>query len=58
MTNIHHLLWTSGWDSTFRLFDLAIRQGEPVQPSYAQFPDRLSTRAELKTQKKIRAAVA
>lgn len=33
-TDATHLLWTGGWDSTFRLLSLAMREHRPVQPYY------------------------
>ncbi len=48
------LLWTGGWDSTFRLLQLLIVQKRIVQPLYIIDADRLSTRMELWTMKEIR----
>jgi hypothetical protein len=50
-----HLLWTGGWDSTFRLLHLVLVQKRPVQPYYLIDSERLSTGIELKTIKRIRA---
>jgi 7-cyano-7-deazaguanine synthase len=32
--SMKHLLWTSGFDSTFRLLEILFRTGDPVQPLY------------------------
>jgi hypothetical protein len=41
------LLWTGGWDSTYRLLDLCLSHRRPVQPIYvAGDPHRTSTGAE------------
>ncbi len=48
------LLWTGGWDSTFRLLQLLIVQKQKVQPYYIIDSDRLSTRMELWTMKEVR----
>ena len=54
-----NVLWTSGWDSTFRVVELLL-QGKQVQPWYVVFDvtPRPSTKRELKTMRKIRAALA
>lgn len=52
------LLWTGGWDSTFRLADLVITQRRHVQPHYGLNPIRAGARRELKAQRNIRAALA
>jgi hypothetical protein len=31
---MHHVLWTGGWDSTFRVCQLALVEGKRVQPHY------------------------
>ena len=49
-----NLLWTGGWDSTFRLLDLVLIKKKTVQPHYILDPDRLSTGMELKTMKDIK----
>lgn len=50
------LLWTGGWDSTYRLLDLVLVQGRPVQPYYLIDANRRSTLIELQTRERIRAA--
>src|SRR5687768_11144866 len=49
-----HLLWTGGWDSTFRLLDLTINQKRAVQPHYIVNFSRPSMALELCTQAKLR----
>lgn len=52
------LLWTAGWDSTYRLIDLVIGRGEAVEPHYIVDPDRPGTMQELKAMRAIRARIA
>jgi hypothetical protein len=51
--NIVRLLWTSGWDSTFRLLQLVIEKKVTVLPIYV-ITDRASTMTEIKTMVKIK----
>jgi hypothetical protein len=51
------LLWTSGWDSTFRLLSLIFDHEIPVRPWYVIDPERSSTRHELLAMHRIRDAV-
>lgn len=46
--SLHHLLWTGGWDSTFRLIQIIVLMGEEVQPYYIIDPDRKSVRHEMR----------
>ncbi|MFB6318231.1 hypothetical protein [Saccharicrinis sp. FJH54] len=48
------LLWTGGWDSTFRLCELLILFKKSVQPYYLIDNNRKSLRNELQAQKKIK----
>ena len=48
------LLWTGGWDSTFRLLYHVLIDKQPVQPIYFINPDRQSLREELKSMALIR----
>lgn len=48
------LLWTSGWDSTFRLLQLLLKYGLPVTPYYLEDSTRASTATELQTMQRIR----
>lgn len=52
-----HLLWTGGWDSTYRLLHLLVVARKPVQPYYLIDPTRRSTDKELDTRRRIRSAV-
>jgi hypothetical protein len=44
-----NLLWTGGWDSTFRLLQLLLLRRVPVVPHYLEDPTRASTSIELQT---------
>lgn len=48
-----NLLWTGGWDSTFRLLQLLLQHRVPVVPYYLEDPTRASTRTELETMARI-----
>jgi len=48
-----NLLWTGGWDSTFRLLQLLLRDRMEVAPVYLQDGTRASTRTELSTMARI-----
>lgn len=52
-----NLLWTGGWDSTFRLLQLVILQKTAVQPYYVIDSERKSTGAELKAISRIKKAL-
>lgn len=45
----HNLLWTSGWDSTFRLLQIILIEQETVQPIYIIDKNRKSLHKELET---------
>ena len=47
------LLWTAGWDSTFRLLDALLVRGKSVQPYYLVDPGRPSTPNELRAMEQI-----
>lgn len=53
-----HLLWTGGWDSTFRLLDLVLTERRPVKPCYLIDLRRRSTLHELRAMARIRAGIA
>lgn len=55
---VTHLLWTGGWDSTYRLLELLCVHGREVQPHYILDEDRQSLRHELRTMAQIRGQVA
>lgn len=48
------LLWTGGWDSTYRLLNLLIVQNRTVKPYYIIDPIRYSIGAELRARNKIK----
>lgn len=48
-----NLLWTGGWDSTFRLLQLLLLHRVAVVPHYLEDPTRESTRTELRTMARI-----
>lgn len=48
-----NLLWTGGWDSTFRLLQLLLLERVPVVPHYLEDPTRASTQTELRTMARI-----
>lgn len=49
-----YVLWTGGWDSTFRLLDLVLVRECQVQPYYLVDAERPSTEAELRAMTEIR----
>lgn len=49
-----NLFWTGGWDSTFRLLYLLIKEKQVVQPYYIIDPHRKSTLNEFRAMGKIR----
>ncbi len=53
-----NVLWTGGWDSTFRVLALALGEGETVQPHYLLDPERRSTDFELRAIDAIRSEAA
>jgi hypothetical protein len=55
---ITRLLWTAGWDSTFRLLVALLVRRKAVQPYYLIDPDRPSTPDELHAMQRITAAIA
>lgn len=52
------LLWTGGWDSTYRLLDLVLGRRVPVQPWYVKDEERASMAKEIEVMAAIREAVA
>lgn len=52
------LLWTGGWDSTFRLMMLVLVHEQPVQPYYLIDETRESFPLEIRTMAEIKEAVA
>lgn len=53
-----YLLWTGGWDSTFRLLELVVRDKKCVIPVYMIDEARPSFRAEILAMQKIKNAIA
>lgn len=53
MTDPARLLWTGGWDSTFRLLQLLLVEGRPVEPHYI-IGDRRSVYHEIQSMKQIK----
>ena len=51
------LLWTGGWDSSFRLLQLLLQHRREVVPHYLLDPARASTRAELEAMERIRSVL-
>lgn len=47
MQKEHYILWTSGWDSTFRILQLVLAEKIEVQPIYIIDNDRKSLNQEL-----------
>lgn len=54
MLDYVNLLWTGGWDSTFRLLQLLLVQNQPVQPYYVISAARQSSQHELAAMERIR----
>jgi hypothetical protein len=52
------LLWTAGWDSTFRLLEALLVRGKSVQPYYLVDAQRPSTAYERRAMEQISAALA
>jgi hypothetical protein len=50
-----NLLWTSGWDSTYRLLELLLVHEKPVQPYYLFDRNRQSYELEVKAMDNIKA---
>ncbi len=48
------LLWTGGWDSSFRLLQALLVEGRSVQPLYVLSPGRDSVLDELRAMRRIR----
>jgi hypothetical protein len=51
------VLWTGGWDSSFRLLQALLIERRPVQPIYLVNPDRDSTLHEIRAMEAIRSGV-
>jgi hypothetical protein len=51
------ILWTGGWDSTFRILDLLVNHKATVKPFYLVDNDRAAAQLEIETMGKIRLQV-
>ena len=49
-----HVLWTGGWDSTFRIVELLTQTDAVIQPHYILNPERDSAELEMRTMEKLR----
>lgn len=56
-TDVATVLWTSGWDSTYRVAHLLLVEGRTVQPWYVHDEDRRSSKREFAAQARIRSAL-
>jgi hypothetical protein len=54
MENITHMLWTGGWDSTYRLIELLAIEKKSVQTYYIIDPSRRSSATEITTMGRLR----
>lgn len=54
LSKMKHVLWTGGWDSTFRVLYLLLSKNETVQPHYIIDPERKSLEMELRALREIR----
>lgn len=54
---MNNVLWTGGWDSTYRVLELVLVKNKPVQPFYVLDQGRLSTEIEIETMNKIKKMV-
>ncbi|MFO7857943.1 MAG: hypothetical protein R6V11_03385, partial [Ectothiorhodospiraceae bacterium] len=48
------VFWTGGWDSTFRVLDLVLHQGEHVVPFYVRDETRQSIEQETRVMDRLR----
>ena len=55
--NVHQVLWTGGWDSTFRVCELLLVHGRTVQPWYVIDRERRTTAREMRTMARIAAEI-
>lgn len=54
---MNRVLWTGGWDSTFRILDLVVIKGLPVQPYYVLDDGRASQKREVRTMGRIKGMI-
>jgi len=50
----YNVLWTGGWDSTYRILDLVLNKKQTIQPYYVKDTGRKSTSLEIETMEKIK----
>jgi len=53
-----HLLWTGGWDSTYRLLEILAQTQRNIQPHYIVDRERTSWDLEMEAMDRLRSAVA
>lgn len=56
-TRVHAVLWTGGWDSTYRVLDLLLLKRREVQPYYVIDLGRASYPMEIRTLRVLRDAI-
>ena len=54
--NSFNVLWTGGWDSTYRVLELLLIWNRPVRPYYIVDPERISLHEEIRAMDRIRKA--
>jgi len=54
VNDVVNILWTGGWDSTFRVLDLVLLKNKTVQPYYVKSTGRESVELEVQTMDNIR----
>lgn len=53
MSDVTHIFWTGGWDSTFRVMELLTFTDRPIQPHYVVDPRRRSAPLEIETMQRL-----
>ena len=53
-----HILWTGGWDSTYRILEILLRSDWKIQPHYIVDPERMSAPREMEAMEQIRRSIA
>lgn len=56
--SVVHVLWTGGWDSTYRVLQLVHESAIAIQPHYILDPDRPSSQRELEAIKSVTQGLA
>lgn len=57
MEKVTNLLWTSGWESTYRILDLVLMQQREVQPYYIISRSRKSCQVEIQTMEVLKGLI-